>query len=84
MPYLALPVVLSFLLDLAHVPARSDRAKDVELLLLRQRLRLCERQASQARLSRWEKVQSWLLRPSPPHQARSCIVRRRMHLGRRT
>ena len=44
--------MFSFLLDLAHVLARSDRAKDVELLLLRQRLRLCERQARQARLSR--------------------------------
>ena len=43
MPFLVLHVVLAFLLDLAHVLTRSDRAKDVELLLLRQQLRLYER-----------------------------------------
>ena len=31
-------------LDVAHVLTRSDRAKDLELLLLRQQLRLYERQ----------------------------------------
>jgi hypothetical protein len=47
MPFLVLHVVLSFLLDLANVLTRSDHAKDVELLLLRQQLRLYERQAKQ-------------------------------------
>jgi len=56
MPFLVLQVVFSFLLDLAHVLTRSDRAKDVELLLLRQQLRLYERQAKQPRPSRWKKV----------------------------
>jgi putative transposase len=56
MPFLALHVVFSFLLDLAHVLTRGDRAKDVELLLLRQQLRVYERQAKQPRLSRSEKV----------------------------
>ncbi len=42
MPFLVLHVVLSFLLDLAHALTRSDHDKTVELLLLRQQLRLYE------------------------------------------
>jgi putative transposase len=56
MLFLALHVVLSFLLDLAHVLTRSDRDRAVELVLLRQQLRLYERKAKQPRPSRWEKV----------------------------
>ncbi len=43
MPFLALHVVLSFLLDLLHILTRSDHDKDLELLLLRQQLRLYQR-----------------------------------------
>jgi hypothetical protein len=35
MPFLALHVVCSFLLDLLHVLTRADHHKDLELLLLR-------------------------------------------------
>ena len=56
MPFLALHVVLSFLLDFADVFTRSDRDQAVELVLLRQQLRLYERKAKQPRPSRWEKV----------------------------
>ena len=40
MPFLVLHVVFSFVLDLAHVVRHSGHDKDVELLLLRQQLRL--------------------------------------------
>ena len=53
MPFLALHVVFSFLLDLAHVLTRSEHDQAVELLLLRQQLRLYERKAAQPRVSRW-------------------------------
>ena len=56
MPFLVLHVVCSFLLDLVHVLTRADHDKDLELLLLRQQLRLYERKAHQPRPSRWEKV----------------------------
>ena len=56
MPFLILHVVLSFLLDLVHVLTRSNHDQALELLLLRQQLRLYERQARQPRPSRWEKV----------------------------
>ena len=42
MPFLVLHLVLSFLLDLAYALTRSDHDKTVELLLLRQQLRLYE------------------------------------------
>ena len=44
MPFLALHVVFSFLLDLVHVLTRSDRDRALELVLLRHQLRLHERQ----------------------------------------
>jgi hypothetical protein len=50
MPFLALHVVLSFLLDLAHVLTRSDQDRAVERLLLRQQLRRYERKARQPRV----------------------------------
>jgi putative transposase len=74
MPFLVLHVVLSFLLDLAHVLTRGDRAKDVELLLLRQQLRLYERQAKQPRPSRWEKVLLASLASKVPDLSRVCLV----------
>jgi hypothetical protein len=43
MPFLALHVVLAFLLDLAHVLTHSDHDTTMELVLLRQQLRLRER-----------------------------------------
>jgi hypothetical protein len=45
MPFLALHVVLSFLLDLTHVLTRSDHYQVLGLLLRQQQLRLYERQA---------------------------------------
>ena len=47
MPFLVIYVVLSFLLDLAHVFTRSDHDRALELVLLRQQLRLYERKAKQ-------------------------------------
>ena len=64
MPFLVLHVVFSFLLDLAHALTRSDHDQALELVLLRQQLRLYERQAKQPRPSRWEKVVSWPISPS--------------------
>jgi hypothetical protein len=40
MPYLVLHVAFAFVLDLAHVVTRSDHDRALELLLLRQQLRL--------------------------------------------
>ena len=74
MPCLVLHVVLAFLLDRAHVLTRSDRAKDVELLLLRQQLRLYERQAKQPRPSRWEKVALASLAAKLPDLSRVALV----------
>ena len=74
MPFLVLQVVFSFLLDLLHVLTRSDRAKDVELLLLRQQLRLYERQAKQPRPSRCEKVLLASLAARLPDLSRVCLV----------
>ncbi len=56
MPFLALHVLCSVLLDLLHVVTRSDHDRALEPILLRQQLRLYERQATQPRPSRWEKV----------------------------
>ncbi len=74
MPFLVLHVVFSFLLDLAHVLTRSDRAKDVELLLLRQQLRLYERRAKQPRPSRWGKVTLASLAAKLPNLSRVALV----------
>ena len=82
MPFLALHIVVSFLLDLAHVLTRSDHDQALELVLLRQQLRLYERQARQPRPSRWEKAvlacSGWLagpyiLRPGSG-RSRVCVV----------
>src|SRR5215213_9325931 len=74
MPFLVVHIVLSFLLDLAHVLTRSDRAKDVELLLLRQQLRLYERRAKQPRPSRWEKGALASLAAKLPDLSRVALV----------
>ena len=74
MPFLALHVVLSFLLDLAHALTRSDRAKDLELLLLRQQLRLYERQATPPpRRSCWEQGPLAAIAAKLPELARVCL-----------
>jgi putative transposase len=75
MPFLALHVVCSFLLDLAHVLTRSDHAKDLELVLLRQQLRLYERKATQRpRPSRWEKVMIAAVASKLPDLSRLALV----------
>ena len=43
MPFPALHVVFSFLVDLIHVVTRSEHDATLELVLLRQQLRLYER-----------------------------------------
>jgi hypothetical protein len=49
--------LLSLLIDLATTTSRSDREKDLEILLLRRQLAILMRsQAPAPRVSRWEKV----------------------------
>src|SRR5919202_3450569 len=74
MPFLVLHVVCSFLLDLAHVLTRSDHDRALELLLLRQQLRLYERKATQPRPSRWEQVALGSLAAKLPDLSRVCTV----------
>ena len=57
MPFLVVHLVLTFFLDLIQTLIRSDQDQAVDILLLRQQLRIALRQAPPApRLSRWEKV----------------------------
>ena len=74
MPFLVLHVVFSFLLDLAHALTRSDHDQALELVLLRQQLRLYERQAKQPRPSRWEKVVLASLAAKLPDLSRVALV----------
>ena len=74
MPFLALHVVCSFLLDLIHVVTRSDHDQALELILLRQQLRLYERQAKRPRPSRWEKVALASLAAKLPDLSRVALV----------
>jgi hypothetical protein len=83
MPYLLLHVMCSFLLDLAHVLTRSDHDQALEFVLLRQQLRLCERQATKLRLSRWEKVVHASLAAGPPALPQVCLVLTSVTLLRR-
>ncbi len=54
--------LFSILLDLLGVFARTDREKDLEILLLRQQLRILQRKPTRPpRLSWWEKVPLALL-----------------------
>jgi putative transposase len=74
MPFLPLHILLAFLLDLAHVLTRSSHNWAVELLLLRQQLRLYERQATRPRPSRWEKVVLATLAARLPDLSQVCLV----------
>src|SRR5918912_443816 len=74
MPFLALHVVFSFLVDLLHVVTRSEPDATLELLLLRQQLRLYERQARQPQPSRWEKVALASLAARLPDLSRVALV----------
>ncbi len=57
MLFLVVHLILTFVLDLIQALIRSDQDQAVEILLLRQQLRIALRQAPTApRLSRWEKV----------------------------
>jgi putative transposase len=74
MPFLALHVVCSFLLDLIQVLTRTDHDQALELVLLRQQLRLYERKAKQPRPSRWEKVALASLAARLPDLSRAALV----------
>ena len=74
MRFLVLHLVFSFLLDLAHALTRSDHDKALEVVLLRQQLRLYERQAKQPRPSRWEKVVLATLAARLPTLSQVCLV----------
>ena len=57
MVYLAIARLLSLLVDLATLHWRSDRAKDLEILLLRHQLAILQRaQAGPPRLTRWDRL----------------------------
>jgi len=70
MPFLALRVLCSSLLDLAHVLTRSDQANGLELLLLRQQLRVYGPKGQAATPARWEKVPRASLAARPPELSR--------------
>jgi hypothetical protein len=73
MPFLALHVVFSFFLDLAHVLSRSGHDQALELVLLRQQLRLYERRVRQPRPSCWEKVPLVAIAATLPNLTRVCL-----------
>ena len=55
--FFVLAQVFSLLLDLISLRCRSDHDKDVEILLLRQQLRILQRKQPRApRIARWEKL----------------------------
>ena len=57
MMYLIIAQLLSLVLDLVAINRRSERHKDLQILLLRQQLRILQRQHPRTpRISRWEKV----------------------------
>ncbi len=57
MPFLVFQLVLTFFLDLIQVLTRSKQDQALEVLILRQQLRIALRKAPTVpRLSRWEKV----------------------------
>jgi hypothetical protein len=57
MLFFLLKQALSLLVDLIWVSRRDDRDKDIEILLLRQHLRILQRKQPQPpRISRWEKL----------------------------
>ena len=74
MPFLVLQVVFSFLLDLLLALRRNDHDQTIEVVLLRQQLRLYERQARQPRPSRWEQVVLATLAARLPDPSRVCLA----------
>lgn len=57
MIYFVLAHIWAFLLDLIAITRRSDREKDLEILLLRQQLRILQRkQPHPPHIARWEKL----------------------------
>jgi putative transposase len=74
MPFLALHVVFSFVLDLLHLVTQRDHDRALEIVLLRQQLRLYERRAAQPRPSRWEKVALASLAARLPDLSLVCLV----------
>ena len=57
MLFFLLKQALSLLVDLIWVSRRDDQDKDIEILLLRQQLRILQRKQPQPpRISRWEKL----------------------------
>jgi transposase InsO family protein len=55
--FFALASIVSFLLDLVSIGRRSDREKDLEVLLLRHQVRILQRkQTGRLRLMSWEKL----------------------------
>ncbi len=57
MVYVVSTCVLSFLLDLVTTARMAEHEKDLELLLLRQQLRILQRKVAHSpRISRWEKL----------------------------
>ena len=57
MVFFVLASLLSWLVDLATLRFTSDRAKDLEILLLRRQLAILQRaQTRPVRLSRWERL----------------------------
>ena len=75
MPFLLLQVVVTFALDLVHALARSQRDRLLEVVLLRQQLRLYERKATQRpRPSRWETVILAAVASKLPDLSRAALV----------
>ncbi|MEO8288772.1 MAG: integrase core domain-containing protein [Chloroflexota bacterium] len=57
MPYQLLAQLVSLLIDVFTTSRRSDQQKDLEILLLRQQLRILQRHhPTSPRISRWEKL----------------------------
>ena len=56
MCWLVLTHLVALLVDLVSVRRRTDRDKDLQILLLQHQVRLLQRQRPQPRLTRWEKL----------------------------
>ena len=87
MLFFLLAQAFSLLLDLIWLGRRADHDKDVEILLLRQQLRILQRkQPRPPRISRWEKLTLLVLagkltatddqRPQPPQSGRAPVQAR--------
>lgn len=72
MMFFLLTHVFSLLLDLIWLSRRAEQDKDLEILLLRQQLRILQRKQLQSpRISRWEKLTLVLLAHKLPPRATS-------------